>query len=76
MLAIMIEDREAKAAQRPEQPKAEVLLQDAGLDTATIARLLGKNPAAVRMALSRARAKQQETTSSRKAPRSGKGGNG
>jgi DNA-directed RNA polymerase specialized sigma24 family protein len=58
MLALMVDEREARAADRPNQAKTEVLLADAGLGTADIAALLSKQPDAVRMTLSRARRKQ------------------
>jgi DNA-directed RNA polymerase specialized sigma24 family protein len=54
MLAIMIDERESRP---PEQRKrrTELVLAEAGLGPAEIAELTGKQPAAVRMALSRAR---------------------
>jgi DNA-directed RNA polymerase specialized sigma24 family protein len=54
ILAIMVDERESRP---PEQRKrrTELVLADAGLGPAEIAELTGKQPAAVRMALSRAR---------------------
>ncbi len=58
MLALMVDEREARATDRPGQAKTEILLADAGLAASDIATLLNKQPGAVRMTLSRARRKQ------------------
>jgi DNA-directed RNA polymerase specialized sigma24 family protein len=58
MLALMVDEREHRAIDRPDQAKTEVLLADAGLGAGDIAPLLNKQPNAVRMSLSRARRKQ------------------
>jgi DNA-directed RNA polymerase specialized sigma24 family protein len=58
ILALLVDDRESHAADRPGQAKTEVLLADAGLGAGDIAVLLNKKPEAVRKALSRARGKQ------------------
>jgi hypothetical protein len=54
MLALMIDEREAR---RPEQrgERTEVLLANAGLGATQISELTGKQAAAIRMSLSRAR---------------------
>lgn len=62
ILALMIDEREARPAEQRKR-RTDVLLADAGFGPTQIAELTGKQPAAVRMALSRAR-------------RSGKGGDG
>lgn len=62
MLALMVDDREARAADRPGQIKTEVLLAEAGLGAGQIATLLNKQPGAVRMTLSRTRRKQNGKT--------------
>lgn len=54
IVALLVEQRE-RAADTPDAVKSEVLLAGAGLTAGEIATLLGKQPAAVRMALSRAR---------------------
>jgi DNA-directed RNA polymerase specialized sigma24 family protein len=55
ILALLIDERETKAAERPTQRKTEVVLADSGLSASEIAALMGKQPSAVRMAISRAR---------------------
>lgn len=57
ILAVLVDQRDALAAERPGQPRTEVMLASAGLTHQTIAQLLGKNPDAVRMAIARAQAK-------------------
>jgi hypothetical protein len=54
ILALLIDERESRP---PEQRgrRTEIVLADAGLGAREIATLTGKQPAAVRMALSRAR---------------------
>ena len=59
ILAVLVDEREARAVDHPGQTKTEVLLSDAGLGAPTIAQLLNKQPAAVRMAISRARPRKQ-----------------
>ncbi len=58
MLALMVDERESRAADRPDQAKTELLLADAGLGAGDIATLLNKQPSTVRVTLSRARRKQ------------------
>jgi hypothetical protein len=58
ILAILIDEREARAADRPKQSKTELLLADAGLPFGTIAILLNKQPDAVRMSIARARTRE------------------
>jgi DNA-directed RNA polymerase specialized sigma24 family protein len=62
ILALLIEER---AERRPSAQKIELLLDRVGLPANTIAQVLNKQPAAVRMALSRARtsSKRDETGS-------------
>jgi DNA-directed RNA polymerase specialized sigma24 family protein len=54
ILALMVDEREARPASDRER-RTEVLLASAGLGASEIAELTGKQPGAVRMALSRAR---------------------
>jgi DNA-directed RNA polymerase specialized sigma24 family protein len=62
ILALLIDER---AERRPSAQKIELLLDRVGLPVNTIAQVLNKQPAAVRMALSRARtsSKRDETGS-------------
>jgi len=62
ILAILVDDREARASERPKQAKTEILLADAGLAVSTIATLLNKQPAAVRMSIARARTRKGADT--------------
>jgi DNA-directed RNA polymerase specialized sigma24 family protein len=55
LVALLVDEREARLRSQPSEMRTEVLLADAGLPIATIARLMGKNPDAVRKAISRAR---------------------
>ncbi len=57
ILAILVDQREGTADEQQAR-RTEVLLADAGLSPTEIAQLTGKQAAAVRMALSRARAKK------------------
>lgn len=57
ILALLIDERESRGIEPPTQ-RTEVLLANAGLGATEIAQLTGKQPAAIRMALSRARAKK------------------
>jgi hypothetical protein len=59
VLQLLVEDREAHAAERPESVKTEVLLDRIGLGSVTIATLVGKQPGAVRTILSREKAKKK-----------------
>jgi DNA-directed RNA polymerase specialized sigma24 family protein len=52
--ALLIEQRESRPPE-PDQRRTEVLLDSVGLSAIEIAELTGKQPAAVRMTLSRAR---------------------
>jgi hypothetical protein len=55
ILAVLLDEREAKAAERPGQSRPEILLAGVGMGHQVIAQLLGKNPDAVRMMLARAK---------------------
>lgn len=57
ILALLIDERESREIEPPAR-RTEVLLADAGLGATEIAQLTGKQSAAIRMALSRARAKK------------------
>lgn len=54
ILTVLLDEREARAAEHPGQARSELLLSAAGLKYQTIAQLLGKNPNAVRMVINRA----------------------
>lgn len=54
IITLMVDAREARPAEEREA-RTEVLLARAGLGASAIAELTGKQPAAVRMAISRAR---------------------
>ena len=55
ILAVLVDEREARLGEGYEVRKTEVLLSEAGLSYDEIAALLNKNKDAVRMAVSRAR---------------------
>lgn len=55
LLALAVDEREARVEASPGAPKIEVLLASAGLDSTEIASLTGKRAGSVRVALSRAR---------------------
>jgi DNA-directed RNA polymerase specialized sigma24 family protein len=55
ILIVLLDEREAKASERPGQVRSELMLADAGMSYQVIAKLLGKNPDAVRMTIARAR---------------------
>lgn len=59
ILALLVEEREErlKAAGMKDAQKVEILLANAGLGNDDIAAITGKKPDAVRMAISRAKAK-------------------
>lgn len=54
LIALEVDKRENSNSD--ERVKTEVLLSGAGLGSSQIAKIMGKNPAAVRMVLSRSRA--------------------
>ena len=54
LLALQLEDRETRIDQKHEPRKSEVVLSGAGLSNSEIAALLGKQPSAVGMTISRA----------------------
>jgi DNA-directed RNA polymerase specialized sigma24 family protein len=54
ILSLMVDERESRLNEE-RGPRTEVLLAGAGLSAVEIAELTGRNAAAVRMALSRAR---------------------
>jgi DNA-directed RNA polymerase specialized sigma24 family protein len=68
ILALLIDEREAHAQTRPNAVKTEILLADAGLPQRTIATMLGKQEAAVRMAISRAKAKTDKSPTKKVEP--------
>jgi DNA-directed RNA polymerase specialized sigma24 family protein len=55
LVALMVDEREARILSEPAPTKTELLLARAGLSTQAIARVLGKHADAVRKTLSRAR---------------------
>ncbi len=55
LLIFAVDEREARAIERPKQVRTEVLLSRAGLSSSLIATLVNKQPGAVRTALSRAK---------------------
>lgn len=55
ILAVLVDERDTRSSERPDQVRTEILLANAGLGHQVIAQLLGKNPDAVRMLLARAR---------------------
>ncbi|HVE95072.1 MAG TPA: hypothetical protein VNB24_09140 [Acidimicrobiales bacterium] len=57
VLAVLLDEREQRVREQPAARKPEALLADAGLPVPVIATLLGKQPSAVRMSVSRARSK-------------------
>ena len=65
ILAVLLDEREQRIKDQPVARKTETLLADAGLPIAVVAALLGKQTAAVRMAVARARGK---TTAEETAP--------
>ena len=54
ILTLLADDREQRVRQLPDAPRTELLLSAAGLSNEVIAKALGKNPNAVRMAVARA----------------------
>jgi DNA-directed RNA polymerase specialized sigma24 family protein len=58
LLALAVDEREQRAKLDPTLQATELLLNQAGLESPEIAGLMGKQPGAVRMTLSRARARQ------------------
>jgi DNA-directed RNA polymerase specialized sigma24 family protein len=55
LLTLVVDEREARASERPKQAKTEVLLSRAGLSSTLIATLVNKQPGAVRTVVSRAK---------------------
>ena len=55
LLLLANEERESRAPAPPSQVRTEVLLAEAGFEHRTVAAMLGKNPDAVRMAVTRAK---------------------
>lgn len=64
ILALMVDERERAARLDPGMNKTEVLLDSIGLSYSQIAKVLGKNTAAVRMMVTRSRAKVKESVNS------------
>jgi hypothetical protein len=58
ILALLADEREARVAGQAGVVKTELLLSDAGLSNATIARVLGKQQDAVRMAVTRGKSQR------------------
>ncbi len=69
ILSLMIEERETRSG-TDARMKIERLLANAGLDLATIARLLNKSQEAVRKSISRAKAREGGTMRSEPVPSS------
>jgi hypothetical protein len=65
ILALLVDEREIRAAERPKQTKTELLLADAGLPLSTIATLLNKQTDAIRMSVTRARDKDLKAANPR-----------
>ena len=57
LLGLLIDEREQRIATSDAGIKTEVLLTRLGLSSTLIGRLMGKQPAAIRVTLSRARAR-------------------
>lgn len=57
VLAVLLDERERRVQDHPGSRKPELLLVDAGLPVPVVASLLGKQAGAVRMAVTRAKAK-------------------
>jgi DNA-directed RNA polymerase specialized sigma24 family protein len=55
LLALAVDERDERVARQPTAQKTELILDAAGLDSAEIAALTGKQAGSVRMTLSRAR---------------------
>jgi DNA-directed RNA polymerase specialized sigma24 family protein len=55
LLALLVDEREARTRDDKEARKTEVLLADAGLSVDDIATVMGKNPGAVRKSIQRGR---------------------
>jgi DNA-directed RNA polymerase specialized sigma24 family protein len=66
ILTILVDERDGRIIDRPDQTRTDVLLASVGLDHHVIAEMLGKNPDAVRMAIARARNGSQDSAKSRK----------
>lgn len=64
ILTLMVDERERVAKLDPSMNKTEILLDSVGLSYSQIAKILGKNTAAVRMMVSRSRAKAKKSVSS------------
>jgi DNA-directed RNA polymerase specialized sigma24 family protein len=62
VVALLSDDRERQIAKEPGPEKTELILSACGLTAQQIARLLGKQPDAVRKTLSRARQRGAGTT--------------
>jgi hypothetical protein len=57
VLAVLVDEREQRIATSDAGIKTEVLLTRLGLSSTLIGRLMGKQPAAIRVTLSRVRAR-------------------
>ena len=64
ILTLMVDERERVAKLDPSMNKTEILLDSVGLSYSQIAKVLGKNTAAVRMMITRSRAKTKKSVNS------------
>ena len=64
ILTLMVDERERAAKLDPSMNKTEILLDSVGLSYSQIAKILGKNTAAVRMMVSRSKAKIKKSVNS------------
>ena len=64
ILTLMVDERERAVKLAPGMNKTEVLLDSIGLSYSQIAKVLGKNTAAVRMMITRSRAKTKKSVNS------------
>lgn len=64
ILTLMVDERERVAKLDPSMNKTEILLDSVGLSYSQIAKVLGKNTAAVRMMVTRSRAKTKKSVNS------------
>ena len=64
ILTLMVDERERAVKLDPGMNKTEVLLDSIGLSYSQIAKVLGKNTAAVRMMITRSRAKTKKSVNS------------
>jgi DNA-directed RNA polymerase specialized sigma24 family protein len=65
-VALLAEDRDRRIGSDPAADKTEVVLASCGLNAGVIARVLGKQPDAVRKSLSRARGRLESRADPRR----------